>query len=201
MPHRPFTVYWLYNLWELRYEKAVFWYYSNIVRKRGIADVLSKTYITIVLLWISQFFLFLGGRDDRDIFVLLLLLICNLTVLSPLFYIQLSYVAIKDDFCKNAAVFAFLWSLFCFLSFCPKLEKLYSPSASFLFSLPVSSHSFLLSISLGSTLIRKNIRWWIEAVPPAWTNFTNMLMFCSENEKLKQHSFSTVDKKLKCARS
>lgn len=95
------------------------------------------------------------GRDDRDIFVLPLLLICHLTVLSPLFYIQLSYVAIKDDFCKNAPLFALLSCLFLFsfvsLSFCLQGRDTVQPLRSslflLLFCLHISFSSVLFSVS------------------------------------------------------
>lgn len=63
------------------YGKAVFWYYSNIVReKKVIADVSSRKYITTVLLWICLIKIILEGGTDRDILFLLLLLICHLRV-------------------------------------------------------------------------------------------------------------------------
>lgn len=147
---------------ELSYEEAVFWYYSDIVKKkkRNIADVLSKKYITIVLLWLSIFpFFFAGGL----IGIFLFFFCCWFAIwqysISPLFYIRLSYVAIKDDFCNSAPLFAFLWCvfliLFCFLVFCPQEEILYSASAClyspmllfFIVPLPLSSCPFPLALA------------------------------------------------------
>lgn len=49
---------------------------------------------------LSVYFYFWGG-DDRDIFVLPFVVNLPSDSISPLFYIRLSYVAIKDDFCKK----------------------------------------------------------------------------------------------------
>lgn len=62
------------------------------------------------------------GRDDRY-FCSSFVVDLSSDSISPLFYIRLSYVAIKDDFCKNGPLFALLWCLLLFafisLSFCP----------------------------------------------------------------------------------
>lgn len=131
-------------------------------KKRNIADVLSQKYITIVLLWLSIFPLFFR-RGEGLIGIFLFFFCCWFAIwqysISPLFYIRLSYVAIKDDFCKSAPLFAFLWCvfliLFCFLVFCPQEEILYSASARlyspmllfFIVPLPLSSCPFPLALA------------------------------------------------------
>lgn len=131
-------------------------------KKRNIADVLSQKYITIVLLWLSIFPLFFR-RGEGLIEIFLFFFCCWFAIwqysISPLFYIRLSYVAIKDDFCNSAPLFAFLWCvfliLFCFLVFCPQEETLYSASARlyspmllfFIVPLPLSSCPFPLALA------------------------------------------------------
>lgn len=102
MPHCPFTVYWLYNLWHYVMKKLYFGT-LQILLEKDRADVLSKKYNAIVLRWICLLTFFFGW-DDRDIFVLPFVVDLPFDSISPMFYIKLSYVAIKDDFCKNSSV-------------------------------------------------------------------------------------------------
>lgn len=149
---------------ELSYEKAVFWYYSDIVKKKKekySRCIVPEIYYHSVAMtvYFSSFF----RRGEGLIGIFLFFFCCWFAIwqysISPLFYIRLSYVAIKDDFCNSAPLFAFLWCvfliLFCFLVFCPQEEILYSASARlyspmllfFIVPLPLSSCPFPLALA------------------------------------------------------
>lgn len=80
---------------------------------KGIADVFIQELFTVLL---SICLLTLNsGRNERDNFVLPFVVELPSDSLSPLFYIKLSYVAIKDEFCfKNVplCLFTLLLQLF-----------------------------------------------------------------------------------------
>lgn len=107
---------------EISYEKAVFWYYSNIVRKKRYSRrFVQEIYYHSVAMNLSVYlYFFWGGGMTGTFFVSSFVVDLPSDSISPLFYIQLSYVAIKDDFCKNSSLLTcFRVACYSLLCLCP----------------------------------------------------------------------------------